>query len=426
MIADIDELIFKCSDNNSKMFVEEAVKSYKAGAYRACINNTWLALVMNITYKIEQLALMDDAEAMKQKETLDKIKESNNISGLLKYEHNILDVAKEKFEFFDDIALIDLERIKKDRNRCSHPLLNMDDEPFIPSAELARHHLYFAVEKVISEGNVFGKTAINKILDLINSPNFPFLYDDVETVLKNSYLAKPKKSLVTNLTKILIKDILNNENNYRIGISYQNVLRFLLKSSRYIVEETLQDSLNTLLDGTNKNHLKNSIILFSLDKIFWETLSADIQILIQQYVQIIPESDFNNIDNWLNIDCTAEKARMRIGLANRRELMRYKSSFIIPREIRKRIFDLYLQSNSFDEANTFANTVSLALSDADKNEIKIFISKIHENNQVFNSNKLISVISAIKKRGLFSSEELNESFEANGLNRFVEDLFDGF
>ncbi len=106
--------------------------------------------------------------------------------------------------------------------------------------------------------------------------------------------------------------------------------------------------------------------------------------------------------------------------------MRYKSSFIIPREIRKRIFDLYLQSNSFDEANTFANTVSLALSDADKNEIKIFISKIHENNQVFNSNKLISVISAIKKRGLFSSEELNESFEANGLNRFVEDLFDGF
>ena len=168
MLTDIDELALRCTDNNSKIFIEEAVRAYKAGAYRACINNTWLAIVMNITFKIEQLALMNDAEAVKQKENLDKIKETNNISGMLNFEREILKTAKEKFELFDDIVLIDLQRIQEDRNRCSHPLLNIDNEPFIPTAELARHHLYLAVDKVISEGNVFGKAALDKILQLIN------------------------------------------------------------------------------------------------------------------------------------------------------------------------------------------------------------------------------------------------------------------
>ena len=199
MLIDIDELVIKCSDNNSKLFIEEAVKSYKAGAYRACINNTWLALVMNITFKIEQLALMNDAEAVKQKEILDKIKERNNISEMLNFERDILKTAREKFEFFDEITLIDLKRIQEDRNRCSHPLLNIDNEPFIPTAELARHHLYLAVEKVISEGNVFGKAALDKILQLINNPIFPLRYEDASIVLQKSYLSSPKKSLIVNL-----------------------------------------------------------------------------------------------------------------------------------------------------------------------------------------------------------------------------------
>lgn len=419
MIIDIDELIIKCTDNNSKLFIEEAVKSYKAGAYRACINNTWLALVMNITFKIEQLALMNDAEAIKQKEILDRIKETNNINEMLAFEREILETAKEKFELFDDIVLIDLKRIREDRNRCSHPLLNIDNEPFIPTAELARHHLYLAVDKVISEGNVFGKAALDKILQLINNPVFPMYYEDAEKVLQNSYLASPKKSLVVNLIKVLIKEILNNNTDWRLNIPKQNVLQYLFKNSRDITEETFRNSFNKIIDTTNPLHLKNIRTFFYIDAFIWEMLSDDTKIMIQQYVLKLPSENFEDIDSWLSFEPTKHNAQFRISTANRDELMLHTSFFIVPIEIRERVFELYLQSRNYNEANIFADTVALSMADAEKDEILRFIPKIQENSQVSESNNLGTVLWKIRNRNLFSNEELNALFQANGLDRFV-------
>jgi|GEM_PF-2618652 len=419
MLMDIDELIIKCSDNNSKLFIEEAVKSYKAGAYRACINNTWLALVMNITFKIEQLALMNDAEAIKQKDILDKIKVQNNIAGMLNFERDILKTAKEKFEFFDDITLIDLERIKEDRNRCSHPLLNIDNEPFIPSAELARHHLYLAVDKVISEGNVFGKAALDKILQLINNPIFPMWYDDAEKVLKNSFLSSPKKSLVVNLIKVLIKEILNNDKDWRFNIPKENVLQYLFKYFRDITEETFRNMFNKIIDVTNSLHLRNVRTFFSIDSIIWEILTDDTKIMIQQYVQNLPSENFEDIDSWLSFEPTKQKAQFRISCANRDELMLHTAFFIVPKEIRERILELYLQSRNYNEANIFSDTVASAVADAGKDELLNFIPKIRENSQVYDSNNLGSVLWKIRNCNLFTHEELNSLFQSNGLERFV-------
>lgn len=419
MFVDMNELVLKCSDNNSKLFIEEAIKSYKAGAYRACINNTWLALVMNITFKIEQLALMNDAEAIKQKDILDKIKVQNNIAGMLNFERNILKTAKEKFEFFDDITLIDLERIKEDRNRCSHPLLNIDNEPFIPSAELARHHLYLAVDKVISEGNVFGKAALDKILQLINNPIFPMWYDDAEKVLKNSFLSSPKKSLVVNLIKVLIKEILNNDKDWRFNIPKENVLQYLFKYFRDITEETFRNMFNKIIDVTNSLHLKNIRAFFSIDSIIWEILTDDTKIMIQQYVQNLPSENFEDIDSWLSFEPTKQKAQFRISCANRDELMLHTSFFIVPKEIRERILELYLQSRNYNEANIFSDTVASAVADAGKDELLNFIPKIRENSQVYDSNNLGSVLWKIRNCNLFTHEELNSLFQSNGLERFV-------
>ena len=415
----MEELVLKCSDNNSKVFIEEAIKAYKAGAYRACINNTWLALVMNITFKIEQLALLNDSEAIKQKESLDKIKESNNIAGMLNFEREILKIAKEKFEFFDDITLIDLQRIQEDRNRCSHPLLNIDNEPFIPSAEIARHHLYLAVEKVISEGNVFGKAALTKILDLINSPIFPLYYDHAEIVLKNSYLSSPKKSLVINLIKCLVKEILNNDKDWRLNISKTNVLQYLFKFYRDITESTFRDSINKIFDITNSLHLKNSRQLFYVDTIIWDLFTDDTKVMVQQYVTNLPSDSFADIDGWLNFEGTKNNAQYRISCATRNELKLHTSFFIVPKEIRDRVFEVYLESDSFSEANDFSSIVLLALEDSDKEEVERFIQKIQENSQVCNSNNLGSVLWKIRNKKLFSNDELNTLFQNNGLDRYV-------
>ena len=70
-MIELEDLLTKCTDKNSKIYIEEAIKSYKNGAYRACINSTWLAVFTNIIYKIEQLALLNDSNAIQRKNNID-------------------------------------------------------------------------------------------------------------------------------------------------------------------------------------------------------------------------------------------------------------------------------------------------------------------------------------------------------------------
>lgn len=418
-MTDIYDLIYKCRDVNSRIFIEEAVNSYKAGAYRSCINNTWLAIVMNITYKIEQLALMSDAEAIVQKQRLDKIKATNDIAGMLSFERDILKLVKDKFELFDDIVLIDLTRIQEDRNRCSHPLLHANDEPYIPSAEQARHHLTVAVEKLLSEGNVFGKAAITKILDLINSPLFPIMYNESEKILNNSYLSSPKKKLVENILKILYKEILNKELDYRQIAIRQNTIKFILSKFRMIFEDTLQTFINTMIDITNQNQVSRLRHFFSVDPIIWSSLSEDKQILVKRYVEKLPENDFENIEQWLNFPFLKEEVYFRINLAERSEM----SSLIFfdtPTEIIDRIIKLYLESGNFNEANSFAETVIQIVHDATKEQINYLITNISHNSQVSSSNQLSSVIWKIKKSKKYSKDELNKLFKENDLRKYID------
>ena len=418
-MTDIYDLIYKCRDVNSRIFIEEAVNSYKAGAYRSCINNTWLAIVMNITYKIEQLALMSDAEAIVQKQRLDKIKATNDIAGMLSFERDILKLVKDKFELFDDIVLIDLTRIQEDRNRCSHPLLHANDEPYIPSAEQARHHLTVAVEKLLSEGNVFGKAAITKILDLINSPLFPIMYNESEKILNNSYLSSPKKKLVENILKILYKEILNKELDYRQIAIRQNTIKFILSKFRMVFEDTLQTFINTMIDITNQNQVSRLRHFFSIDLIFWSSLSEDKQILVKHYVEKLPENDFENIEQWLNFPFLKEEVYFRINLAKRSEM----SSLIFfetPTEIIDRIIKLYLESGNFNEANSFAETVIQIVHDATKEQINYLITNISHNSQVSSSNQLSSVIWKIKKSKKYSKDELNKLFKGNDLRKYID------
>lgn len=418
-MIDINELPLKCKDLNSKLFIEEAVNSYKAGAYRSCINNTWLAIVMNITYKIEQLALMSDPEALVQKQRLDKIKSTNDIAGMLTFEREVLKLVKDKFELFDDIVLIDLTRIQEDRNRCSHPLLHANDEPYLPSADQARHHLSIAVEKLLAEGNVFGKAAISKIFDLINSPIFPVSYVEAEKILNNSYLSSPKKKLVENVLKIIFKEILNDELDYRQLTIRKNTIQFIISKFRMIFEETLQSSLNTIIDITKSDQLIRLKHLLSIDNLIWSSISEDKQVLIRNYVKQLPDDDFENIEQWLSLSFLNDEACYRIKQSTRSELSSL-SFFISPFEIRKQIYKLYLESGSFNQANGFAETLIQVIDDSSKEELVNLIENIKDNSQVSNSNQLPSVIWKIKKAKKFTKDELNQLFEEHDLRKYVD------
>lgn len=65
------------------------------------------------------------------------MRRDNDLIRSLKFERELIKLAKEKFELLSPIEYIDLERLQNDRNRCAHPSLTSDDQAYSPSAELA-------------------------------------------------------------------------------------------------------------------------------------------------------------------------------------------------------------------------------------------------------------------------------------------------
>lgn len=143
--ADLDELILTCRDYRAKGYIGEAVASYRAGAYRASIVATWIAICFDIIEKIRELALAGDEQAETLAEQIEETRKQNDITKALKFEKEILIVARDKFELISHIEFTDLQRVQEDRNRCAHPSLASEDQIFSPSAELARLHIRSAV-----------------------------------------------------------------------------------------------------------------------------------------------------------------------------------------------------------------------------------------------------------------------------------------
>jgi hypothetical protein len=62
-LSDLDELVLLCRSDGAKMHIQEAILAYKAGAFRASIVSTWIAVVFDFVDKIRELALAGSKNA---------------------------------------------------------------------------------------------------------------------------------------------------------------------------------------------------------------------------------------------------------------------------------------------------------------------------------------------------------------------------
>ena len=184
-MTDLDELILKCRTDNAKEYIADAVACYKSGAFKPCIAATWMALVYDIIDKIKELSLTGDKKAKTILDKFNKCREQiekgdqQGVDEALRFERDILDVAKTQLDIIDKIQYEDLIRLKNDRNRCSHPSFRNDDSPYRPSAELARLHMCNAVEYMLSKPPLQGRAALQQIIDTMRSQYFPTKIDDI-------------------------------------------------------------------------------------------------------------------------------------------------------------------------------------------------------------------------------------------------------
>ena len=108
-LEDLDELTLRCRDEKARLYIAEAVASYRAGAFRSAIVASWIAVCFDVIEKFRELALAGDKEAEKQIQDLDATRRSGDLARALKFERELLELARDKFELISPLEFIDLE-----------------------------------------------------------------------------------------------------------------------------------------------------------------------------------------------------------------------------------------------------------------------------------------------------------------------------
>jgi hypothetical protein len=360
-LIDLDELILRCRGEKPRKYIADAVACYRVGAFRASIVATWVAMVFDFLYKLDELALTGDQEAIARRSDYEKIRQSGDIRGSLLFEESLLDLAKDKFELISPIEYLDLRRLKEDRNRCAHPTMTSYDEIYQPSAELTRYHLRNAVTHLLQHPPVQGKAALNRLVSEVASPYFPTQPEQVLIQFKSGLLARPRAVLVHNFALVLLKTSLFEVLDLPAIQRYVAALQGVHTMYHPIVEQMLQQRLSDLIRQLDPIQYGRAIQLLELFPEVQKHVRPDILYNLARYVgQTQPLSNPREMVFALEFPPFQAAAATRLAClsaAELRQLIVYQ-----PRpEFIDRALTLYKGADSYANANDVAATLIIPL-----------------------------------------------------------------
>ncbi|MEJ1367553.1 MAG: hypothetical protein RPU64_09105 [Candidatus Sedimenticola sp. (ex Thyasira tokunagai)] len=405
-LSDLDELVLKCRDEKAKSYIKESVSCYKSGAFRSAIVSTWIAVSFDIIDKLKDLSLTGDKEAEKQLEEFEKARKAGDIAQSLKFERDILIKARDKLELISHIEFIDLERLQQDRNRCAHPSMTLDGEIFNPSAELARVHIRSAVEYLLQYPPAQGKYALESLLEEVKSEYFPTSLDKAVIALNNSPLFKARASLVRNFTIVLLKKVLKETSDYKERLRISSALNSISQMHKDVFDLTLKDKLSGLFKSLNDKDLNKTFHVLQSLPDSWEYLDPDVKQKLEAYVENLPKEKLEEIDFLLTHAGLSASANKRIRIATRIDLD-HPLFFDLPPPVADRIVKLFVDSGSFDQANSFASTVTRYSSDFTKEQTEKIIRACGENGQIKDSFQVGSIINSMRKNKAVTNAEID-------------------
>jgi len=423
-LSDLDELILRCKDEQAKKYIREAVSCYKVGAFRSSIVATWIAIVFDFLDKLRELSLTGDKKADAQLEEFEKARRDKDIPKALKFEKNILELARDEFELISHVEFLDLERLSEDRNRCAHPSMVSKDETFDPPAELARLHIRNAVCYLLQHPPVQGKHALDRLMSDISSEYFPKRKTEAIQFLSVGPLKRPRDSLVTNFTILLLKRCLKEEGDFNFLQRSYCALNAVRELHPNQVNETLAKKLSGIIRGIeDKSFYRVLRLLFEVEDI-WQLIDVDIQRKIEQYVEKLPEDKLYDIGISINFLPLSSFALKRLSTATAKELQ--EASFFIfvselHPEIVNRFIDIYIMSANFAEANNWAKSmIEPWIRDINLSHFEKIIKGACDNRQVLDSNKFKSLISTIYNHGAIEKLDMENILRENDLDNLIQ------
>ena len=307
-LSDLDALVLRCRDAKARSYIAEAVTCVKAGAFRASIVVTWVAVVHDLLAKLEQLALASDNNAQAKVDQFRHIVNTGDVKASLEFERTILDVARDEFELFGALAHVDLSRLRDDRHRCAHPSMLDPDTDYQPAAELARCHVVNGVTHLLQHGPAQGKAAMDRLLSELEQTYFPKSVDELVVHLEHGPLGRPRASLVRNFVIVLLKrhfaelpappsEALLEAIRFRtqqaqLARRIVRTLAAVVRMHRELAVGALNEKLDGLVAQATDARLGALLVLAASVGDVWHALSQAQRNRVGRYVRAMPPADF--------------------------------------------------------------------------------------------------------------------------------------
>lgn len=401
MLADLDELVLRCRDERAKAYMGEALACYKAGANRAAIIATWIAVTFDIIDKLRELSLADDKAASDVIDDFDAITAAQDVPRAQKFERELLKVARDKFELISPQEFIDLDRLQADRHRCAHPSQSAVGETFSPPAELARFHIRSAIEHLLQYEPAQGKAALEGLISTVESTYFPMVSEKKAlAILERSPLKRARTSLVRNFTLVLLKGLL------REGEPTTNLRRqaaFLCARVLHptVWLETVEQHLSPLVRAqTSESGMLRAAKVLYVHSEVGAALEDDQTIRLSEFVSRLPAGEITSLSEFLEDGPFTAAAKSRAGrltLGEVADIVEFESWLGLHVDICRRIADEYARSLNFDMANDWGKHVQAAAASFSGEQLKTILEGVLANAQIRGSFQLPHVISAIRK-----------------------------
>lgn len=408
-LLDLDELVLRCRSEQAKNYISEAVACYRAGAFRSCIVATWVAVVFDIIYKLDELALAGDKNAEKRRIEFDDLRKRSDIANSLRFERQVLDMAKDEFELISPLEYDDLQRLMADRNRCAHPSMNGYDEIYRPTAELARYHLRNTVTHLLQHQPIQGKAALDRLEREVNSLYFPVTAEDALQYFRHGPLARPREALVRNfiilLLKVLLREPLDSSSKKRRAAAL-NALRVM---HRNISENTLAEKSSDTIRSTEDAQFVNVVTFLSLIPDTWQFFTDDVRRKVEGFIDNLDIKASPSTFIWfLDYEPMKGKVVQRVEKLTEDEIVvlidiNPRREYVVP------AIKIYSDAKSFNHANKLAKQIVKPLIPFfDVEDVDVIITIVSTNNEVAGSFGLIDILNDIIESRRIPQEKLDE------------------
>lgn len=296
-LHDLNELALQVRNGISKTYILESIGAYKAGSYRASVVATWIAISYDIISKIREIADQGDGKAKMLIQDLNKYIENSDIRKLQEFEGNLLDNAKDDFEFINPSEYNHLVHVKDDRNYSAHPAFVGKNRLFEPSGELARTHIVHAIIYLLQHSPTQGKAAMELVIRDVKRATFPKEYLQVKKYMQTHCLAKAKPNLIKGLVAGFLGGVLSGKAAQDgTEINLTQVLQAIAELYHDLFTQQVNVKLNNLVNDLTDDKLWHALALIASIPIIWHHLQDTMQQRLKNFLNL----QSNQVHDFLN------------------------------------------------------------------------------------------------------------------------------